>query len=149
MKKITILAAALVVAAGCAARAQMTRGQQQEPGVHENTQQTPWQNLVDVKRADTVPVVLRVRLLRNEGGDKIAWDKVGLVGAIKNDTHYRFPPEFEIARYSAEPGVPAGESTVYLERYNAASESLWRLLAGSGKTGVSHASAEGGQGGPK
>jgi hypothetical protein len=144
MKRITVLAAVLAMTANYAAHAQMTRSQQQEPGMHENTQQTPWQNLVDAKRADTVPVVLRVRLLRNEGGDKIAWDKVGLVGAIKNDTHYRFPPEFEIARYVGEPGIPGGESTVYLERYNAASESLWRLLGGSGKTGVSHASAEGG-----
>jgi hypothetical protein len=145
MKKITILAAALAVAASCAAaRAQTTRGQQQEPAVHENSQQTAWQNLVDMKRAEAVPVVLRVRLLRNEGGDKIAWDKVGLIGAIKNDSHYRFPPAFEIARYSAEPGVPGGESTVYLERYNAASESLWRLLGGSGRTGVSHTDAGGG-----
>jgi hypothetical protein len=146
MKCIRGLAAALVLAASCATtRAQVTNGQRQEPGMQGNAQENPWHNLVDVRQADTVPVVLRVRLLRHEGGDKIAWDKVALVGVIKNASHYNFPREFEIARYVGEPGVPGGESTVYLERYNPDSESLWRLLGGSGKTGVSHA----GEGGSK
>ena len=145
MKSMTALAAALILAASCATpRAQVTNGQRQEHGMQGNAQQNPWQNLVDGSRAEAVPVVLRVRLLRHEGGDKIAWDKVALVGTIKNDSHYNFPREFEIACYVGEPGVPGGESTVYLERYNPASESIWRLLGGSGKTGVSHAGVEGG-----
>ena len=100
----------------------------------------PWHTLVDVERAARVPVVLRVRLLKREGGDKFGWDEVELIGVIKNDSRFTFPEKFEIAHYSGEPGVPDGESTVYLERYNETSESLWRLLDGSGKQGVSHQS---------
>jgi hypothetical protein len=97
---------------------------------------------VDTKRAQTVSVVLRVRLLKREGTDKIGWVRVRRVGVIKNSSHFKFPDEFEIAHYSGEPGVPDGESTVYLERYNEASESLWRLFDGSGKTGVTHGNAD-------
>ncbi len=44
---------------------------------------------------------------------KIGWDRVRLVGVIKNSSHFKFPDEFEIAHYSGEPGVPDGKSTVY------------------------------------
>jgi hypothetical protein len=139
MKGIGLLAASFAMAAvTCVpAPAQMAQAERQERNVQEN----PWRNFVDMKRAGTVSVVLRVRLLKREGADKIGWDRVRLVGVIKNSSHFNFPDEFEIAHYSGEPGVPDGESTVYLERYNAASESLWRLLDGSAKTGVSHGGA--------
>jgi hypothetical protein len=142
MRRVVVLAAsfALAAASGVPALAQMAQANRQEQNVQEN----PWRNLVDSKRAEAVAVVLRVRLLQREGGDKIGWDRVRLIGVIKNSSHFTFPSEFEIAHYSGEPGVPDGESTVYLERYNAASESLWRLLGGSGKAGVSHGSTDAG-----
>jgi hypothetical protein len=110
----------------------------------KNVEKNSWQNLVDTERAAKAPVVLRVRLLKREGSDKIGWDKVKLIGVIKNTSHFKFPQEFEIAHYSGEPGIPDGQSTVYLEPYNAKSESLWRLLEGSGTKGVSHQSADDG-----
>jgi len=142
MRRVVVLAAsfALAAASGVPALAQMAQANRQEQNVQEN----PWRNLVDSKRAEAVAVVLRVRLLQREGGDKIGWDRVRLIGVIKNSSHFTFPSEFEIAHYSGEPGVPDGESTVYLERYNAASENLWRLLGGSGKAGVSHGSMDAG-----
>ena len=100
----------------------------------------PWHTLVDAERAARVPVVLRVRLLKREGGDKFGWDEVELIGVIKNDSHFTFPERIEIAYYSGEPGVPDGERTICLERYNETNESLWRLLGGSGQQGVSHTS---------
>jgi len=140
MKGIVLLAVSFILAAvSCfPAPAQTAQADRQEQNMPEN----PWRNLVDGKRAETVSVVLRVRLLRREGADKIGWDRVRLIGVIKNSSHFTFPGEFEIAHYSGEPGVPDGESTVYLEPYNAASESLWRLFGGSGKAGVSHRSID-------
>ena len=142
MRRIVWLAASFTLAAASCvpALAQMAQADRQEQNVQEN----PWRNLVDSKRAGAVSVVLRVRLLEREGTDKIGWDRVRLIGVIKNSSHFTFPSEFEIAHYSGEPGVPDGESTVYLEPYNPTSESLWRLLGGSGKAGVSHGSAAAG-----
>src|SRR4051794_18537960 len=72
----------------------------------------------DATKAAGVKAVLRVKLIRAEGSDKYGWDIVGLVGVIKNETGFTFPKEFHVAHYSAEPGVPKGESTIYLERYS-------------------------------
>jgi hypothetical protein len=125
-----------VLAAICAPTVEHMQAAQAE----ENMQEQPWLKLVDPERAGKVPVVLRVRLLRQEGSDKIGWDEVKLIGVIKNASSFTFPETFEIAHYSGEPGVPEGECTVYLERYNQASEAVWRLLEGSGRQGVTHQS---------
>ena len=106
----------------------------------EAMQNKSWEKLVDPDRAAKVQVVLRVRLLKREGGDKIGWDKVKLLGVIKNESSFKFGEEFEVAYYSGEPGVPDGESTIYLEPYNKTSPGLWRLLGGSGRLGASHQS---------
>ncbi len=137
-KSTWLSAAAIAVLAASGAPAPVAPVQAGQ--AEESMQQQPWQKLVDPQRADKVPVVLRVRLLRQEGSDKIGWDEVKLIGVIKNASSFTFPETFEIAHYSGEPGVPEGECTVYLERYNQASEALWRLLDGSGRQGVSHQS---------
>src|SRR5262245_14515436 len=98
-----------VLTAGCAPA--------QRAEKEKNVENESWRTLVDQQRAGKVPVVLRVHLLQREGGDKWGWDKVKLIGVIKNTSKYRFPAEFEIAHYSAETGVPDGDSTVYLEPY--------------------------------
>jgi ABC-type phosphate/phosphonate transport system substrate-binding protein len=97
-----------------------------------------WKTMVDADKAAQAPAVLRVKLIRSEGSDKYGWDIVGLIGEIKNETGFTFPREFHVAHYSAEPGVPKGESTIYLERYSEAEPPQWKLLHGSGKDGVSH-----------
>lgn len=110
-----------------------------EPSREETTvSDHSWQKLVDPELAGKVPVVLRVRLIKREGGDKYGWDSVGLIGVIKNTSKYKFPAEFKVAHYSAEDGVPDGQCTVYLEPYNPNSDDLWKLRGGSGKQGVSH-----------
>jgi hypothetical protein len=137
-KSTWLSAAAIAVLAASGAPAPVAPVQVGE--AEESMQEQPWQNLVDPQRAGKVPVVLRVRLLRQEGSDKFGWDEVKLIGVIKNASSFTFPETFEIAHYSGEPGVPEGECTVYLERYNEASEAVWRLLDGSGRQGVSHQS---------
>ncbi|HEX2747237.1 MAG TPA: hypothetical protein VHM91_04490, partial [Verrucomicrobiales bacterium] len=88
--------------------------------------------------AAKVPVVLRVQFISESGSDKYGWSKVRLVAQLKNESKHTFAREFEVAHLSTEPGVPEGVSTVYLERYNAESEERWKLLEGSGRSGVSH-----------
>jgi hypothetical protein len=96
-----------------------------------------WKDRVDPKKAATVKAVLRVKLIRAEGSDKYGWDLVGLIGVIKNETGFSFPKEFQVAHYSVEPGVPKGESTIYLERYSEADPPEWKLLNGTARDGVS------------
>lgn len=115
-----ILLVMMIAAAGCAA------------------QQGPKEGRMDSQRASKVAVVLRVRLIEREGGNKYEWDTVRLVSVIKNESKYKFPEQFRIAHDNGEAGVPEGESTIYLERFNATDESLWKLLGGSAATGVSH-----------
>ncbi|MEI6085246.1 MAG: hypothetical protein WCS70_13225, partial [Verrucomicrobiota bacterium] len=50
-----------------------------------------------------------------------------------------FGKTLKIAAYSWKPGVPKGETTVYLERYNKADKKYWMLVGGEAATGVSHA----------
>lgn len=97
-------------------------------------------SMLDPKKTALVKVVLRIRFIHAEGGDKYAWDTVALVKVLKNDSGYDFPAQFQVAHYSAETGVPEGESTIYLEPYSNASPPLWKLLNGTGKDGVSHPS---------
>jgi hypothetical protein len=92
----------------------------------------------DAKRVERVPVVIRVRLISGGGGSKYLWPEVELVAVIKNESRHTFPKRFKVAHYSGAPGIPSGVSTLYLQRYNSVDESLWRLLEGSGASGVSH-----------
>jgi hypothetical protein len=108
----------------------------------KNLKNDSWRKMVDLESAGKVPVVLRVRLLKHQGSDKYGWDTVKLIGVIKNTSSFKFPDEFEVAHYSGEPGIPDGQSTVYLEQFNPKSDSIWKLLEGSGVKGVSHHNAD-------
>ncbi len=102
------------------------------------TQEPPVKEQLEKEKAAKVPVVLRVQFISESGSDKYGWSKVRLAAQLKNESNHTFPREFEVAHVSTEPGVPAGASTIYLERYNPESEDRWKLLDGSGKSGVSH-----------
>lgn len=98
-----------------------------------------WADVTDSAKTAQAKAVLRVKLIKAEGGDKYSWDKVEVLHVIKNESSFEFPKQLEVAHYSWEPGIPAGESTVYLEPYAADSDNRWKLLSGSAKQGVSHA----------
>jgi hypothetical protein len=132
---IRIAAGILAAAAAYVFVPQTTMAQSKDQDVQPNS----WLKYVDPDRAAKVPVVLRVHLLKREGGDKYGWDQVRLIGVIKNSSHHRFAGDFKIAHYSGEAGIPDGDCTVYLEQYNRETESLWKLSTGSGGGGVSHA----------
>lgn len=94
---------------------------------------------VDAKRASRVPVILRVKFVKLVGGQKYSWEEVLVQSTLKNQSSQTFSGVMQIAHYDWEPGIPKGESTVYLEPYVEGDESRWKLLGGSAKEGVSHA----------
>jgi hypothetical protein len=55
-----------------------------------------------------------------------------------DESDFQFPAKFRIAYYHHGRCVPESESTAYLARFNDSDGSLWKLLEGSGRTGVSH-----------
>jgi hypothetical protein len=94
--------------------------------------------LLDPDRAQKAAVVLRAVPAAPGEGSKYLWPKVRIVELYKNDSQRDLPAELAVAHYSWEPGIPEGESTLYLEPYNDTPNHPWKLLGGSGKTGVSH-----------
>jgi hypothetical protein len=94
---------------------------------------------IDPSKANKAEVVLRVRLVRFEGCNKYCWPEVEILKMLQNKSGFSFKKSLTVAHYSWEPGIPEGESTIYLERYNPKRNDLWKLLNGSGKEGVSHA----------
>jgi hypothetical protein len=75
------------------------------------------------------------------GGQKYVFDEISVVAVLKNQSQRMFSGSLEVGHYGWEPGVPAGESTLYLEPYVPGDESRWKLLGGSAKEGVSHSQA--------
>jgi hypothetical protein len=107
---------------------------QRDGGIVAETQK----NGIDEQLANRVPVVLRVRFEKALGGQKYAWDEVSVLKTLKNGSNRTFSGTLQIAHYDWEPGLPQGESTVYLEPYAEGDESRWKLLGGSAKEGISH-----------
>jgi len=81
-------------------------------------------------------VVLRVERLSFDGSDKYAWYTVKILKVIKNTSNEVFGATLKIASYSWKDGIPEGESTVYLQRYNKSENRFWMLLGGEAATGV-------------
>jgi len=93
---------------------------------------------IDPGKAKKAEVVLRVKLVRFEGCNKYCWLEVEILKMLQNKSGFSFKKRLAVAHYSWEPGIPEGESTIYLERYNPKRNDLWKLLNGSAKDGVSH-----------
>jgi len=83
-------------------------------------------------------VIMRADCVHNIGGNKYSWQVVKVIEIYKNDIEYDFPEEFRVAHLSWEKGLPLGISTIYLERYNADRNDLWKLVDGKCETGMSH-----------
>ena len=95
--------------------------------------------LVDDKLAAKAEVVIRAKLLSSDGADKYARFRVRVLQVFKSPPGTKLTNELSVAAYSWKAGVPAGESTLYLERYNKQTDTgLWTLVGGEASTGVSH-----------
>jgi hypothetical protein len=136
----------LALLVGCRARVQSYDAAIERPiGVPpqpiktlETSKMDDWSKLADPGRMAVAPVVLRVLSLGPGNADKYAWASVRIVAVLKNSSGQDLGPELEVAYYSWKPGVPPGESTLYLEPYNDAPKHPWKLLGGSAEQGVSH-----------
>src|SRR5215510_15875161 len=93
---------------------------------------------IDPGKAKRSEVALRVKLVRVADCDKYCWPEVEILKVLQNKSGFSFEKRLAVAHYSWEPGIPEGESTIYLERFNP-DRNLGKLLNGSGKDGVSHA----------
>jgi len=91
---------------------------------------------IDPGKARKAEVVLRVKLVRLGECNKYCWPEVEILKILQNKSDLPFKNRLVVAHYSWEPGIPEGESTIYLERYNPRRNDQWRLLNGSGKYGV-------------
>ena len=95
--------------------------------------------LMDDKLAAKAEVVVRAKLLSSDGADKYVRFRVRVLQVLKSPPGAKLTNELSVAAYSWKPGVPDGESTLYLERYNKqADNGLWTLVGGEASTGVSH-----------
>jgi len=125
----------MVTACGPAATPEQKAAERRkEAQVHSDD----WAELTDSAKAAHAKAVLRVKWLSSKGGDKFTWDEVEVLHVIKNESSFEFPKKLDVAHYSWEPGIPKGESTIYLEPYNDTDKALWKLVDGSAKEGVSH-----------
>ncbi|HSE23658.1 MAG TPA: hypothetical protein VLB68_18460 [Pyrinomonadaceae bacterium] len=91
---------------------------------------------IDPARASKAEVVLRVKLVEGGDCDKYCWPEVEILEVLQNRSSFSFKKRIKVAHYSWKPGIPEGESTIYLERYNSKRADLWKLLNGSGEEGV-------------
>ncbi len=94
--------------------------------------------LFDTNLAADAEVVLRVRLVEDQGGSKYHWQVVEKLAIIKNEGSHKMGNRVLVAHYGWEPGIPAGVSTIYLNPYSELARDRWRLVDGSAKSGVSH-----------
>jgi hypothetical protein len=95
------------------------------------------EKLMDEKLAAKAEVVLRVKRLGPGEGSKYLWYPVEVLQVLKNQSGEAFTNALSLAAYSWKAGVPKGESTVYLERYNT-NRGIWKLVGGDASTGGSH-----------
>lgn len=94
--------------------------------------------MIDPAMAEKAEVVLRVKLLSDQGGSKYWWYDVEVLEVLKNYSAESFTGKLSVAAYGGKPGIPAGVSTVYLERYNPTEKKNWKLVGGEASTGGSH-----------
>jgi len=94
---------------------------------------------VDDELAANATAVLRVECKEGPGEcEKYCWQNVRISEILKNESKYIFPESIDVAYYNSEEGIPLGESTIYVERYNPDRDDLWKLTGGRTATGVSH-----------
>jgi hypothetical protein len=94
---------------------------------------------VDEALAKNALVVLRAKLISGGGNsDKYDYYEVEILRVFKNESGEILKGRIQVASYSWKLGVPKGESTLYLERYNQTVKGIWKLVGGEAATGVSH-----------
>ncbi|MGC4074776.1 MAG: hypothetical protein QM760_20190 [Nibricoccus sp.] len=94
---------------------------------------------IDEALAKKAVVVLRAKRLSTGEGSKFLWYEVEVLRVLKNESGESVGKKMQVAAYSFKPGIPEGESTLYLEHYGETKSGHWQLVGGEASTGVSHA----------
>jgi hypothetical protein len=111
------------------------------------------EKLYDEALAKRAEVVLRVELHHARHAlppDKYPYIKYTVLGrrVFKNESYTKdldLTGHFDVLGFDNKPGVPAGESTIYIQRYDVAKRqfggkegTVWMLVDGGGTNSVSH-----------
>ena len=106
---------------GCNPDGESTQSNGQQTSLATNT-------LVDSDASREVPLVLRVKVVENHGGSKYHWVTVEILAVLKNTTDEQFGRKMDVATLGLGQGIPEGQCTIYLTRYNDANhETGWKL----------------------
>jgi hypothetical protein len=109
--------------------------------------------LFDDKLAKDAVAVLRVeRYLESSiGGSPFTRYDVHVVRVFKNESSENLNHDFGVHVLKGMEGVPTGECTIYIGRYDAANRrfdktngTIWMLVGGSATNGVSHIGSKAG-----
>ena len=107
---------------------------------------------VDEKLAQNAVAVVRVRLVIADSGlphSPFRVYSVHTIRILKNESHEVFQ-DLLVRGFKDKPGVPEGESTIYLQRYDPVKKELsddkdhglWILVGGDATKGVSNVGME-------
>ena len=89
--------------------------------------------------AENAALVIRARLVQSHGGSKYHWNTVEIRRTFKNETGDEISGTIDVAHYGWNPGIPAGESTLYLVRYNDQNPEFgWKLVEPMHDTATGH-----------
>lgn len=97
---------------------------------------------MNTEKKDNSTLVLKVKVIKDEGGDKFNWVKVKVLSILKNDTEQQIPESLSIASYSWLSGLQEGKKyIVYLVPFPLGSEKItdinqWILLEGNASIGA-------------
>jgi len=104
-------------------------------------------NLVDQRLAKEAVAVLRVKVLLTTPLPKYPFTRylVRTYKVFKNESDEKLNHDFQVHAFKDREGIPPGECTIYITRYNVANRQLdrtngtiWMLDGGDATNGVSH-----------
>jgi hypothetical protein len=107
--------------------------------------------LVDQEMAKDAVAVLRVRKYTSIPLPKYPLTRydVNVTQVLKNESSENLHHDFAVHAFKDKPGVPSGECTVYIARYDAAKArfdktngTIWMLVGGDATKGVSHVDSD-------
>lgn len=104
-------------------------------------------NLVDQRLAKEAVAVLRVQVLLTTPLPKYPFTRylVRTYKVFKNESNEQLNHDFQVHAFKDREGIPPGECTIYITRYDVANKqfdrtngTIWMLVGGDATNGVSH-----------
>ena len=97
-------------------------------------------DVLNTNLAQKAELVVRAKTLYAPKETAYLWYEVEVLKVIKDESGVKVGAKLQVA--ARRPGLPEGESTLYLERYDkihpGTPKGRWRLVGGDAATGASH-----------